>query len=111
MRSAWSKFPYEHVPFIMAEELAKFVVLWLNNFPPSRGVSTTLSPRQIVRGDSLDVTKHCRLEFGVYAHVYVDPLCTNTMEPRTIGCICLGPADNLQGNIKFLNLHTGKITL
>ena len=84
------------------------VVLWLNNFLPKNGVSDTLSPRQIVLGTKLDMKMHCCIEFGTYAQVYEEPSPTNSMEPRTSGCICLGLVDNAQGSMYFLKLETGE---
>ena len=40
---AWSKLPYDLKPKLMVITLAKMVVLWLNNFPPTTGVSDVLS--------------------------------------------------------------------
>jgi hypothetical protein len=48
-----------------------------------------------------------RLLFLSYCEVHVDPVITNTMEPRTKWDICLGPAGNRQGSYKFLSLMTG----
>ena len=93
----------------MVIALAKMVVLWLNNFTPRSGVSNTYSPQQIVKGTKLDMKKHCRIEFGAYAQVHEENTPTNNMVPRTEGCICLGPKDNLQGSVYFLKLDTGKV--
>ena len=109
IRCAWSQLPYKYKPKNMVIALAKMVVLWLNNFTPKSGVSDIYSPRQIVKGTKLDMKKHCRIEFGAYAQVYDEHAPTNNMLPRTVGCICLGPKDNLQGSIYFLKLDTGKV--
>ncbi len=95
----------------MVSALAQLVVLWLNNFTPKSGVSDIYSPRQIVLGTKLDMKKHCKIEFGAYAQVFVDASITNTMRERTEGCICLGPVDNLQGSVYFMKLSTGKVVV
>ena len=56
----------------------------------------------------LDAKLHCRVPFGSYCEVHVDPEITNTMDPRTKWAICLGPTGNLQGSYKFLSLAMGK---
>jgi hypothetical protein len=58
----------------------------------------------------LDAKMHCKVPFGAYCEVHVDPDITNIMEPRTKWGICLGPTGNMQGsyNYKFLSLSTGK---
>ena len=56
----------------------------------------------------LDAKMHCKVPFGAYCEVHVDPDITNTMEPRTKWGICLGPTGNMQGSYKFLSLSTGK---
>ncbi len=51
---------------------------------------------------------HCRVPFGSYCEVHVDPDIANTMDPRTKWTICLRPTGNLHGSYKFLLLATGK---
>ena len=59
-------------------------------------------------GHKLDAKMHCKVPFGAYCEVHVNPDITNTMEPRTRWEICLGPTGNMQGSYKFLSLSTGK---
>ena len=95
----------------MVAALAEMVVLWLNNFAPKSGISEVYSPRQIVLGTKLDMKKHCKIEFGAYAQVHVENTPTNSMSPRTEGCICLGPVGNLQGSVYFMKLSTGHVVI
>jgi hypothetical protein len=92
----------------MIIELIHFVVLWLNAFPPSSGVSSTYSPITIMTGTTLDYNKHCRLPFGAYVETHEDNGATNTIVERTRGSICLGPTANFQGSCKFFCLDTGR---
>jgi hypothetical protein len=92
----------------MIIEMLANVMLWINAFPPSSGVSKTFSPRTIMTGTALDFNKHCQIPFGAYAEVHEDRNITNTMEERTQSAICLGPTANFQGSYKFLSLRTGK---
>jgi hypothetical protein len=72
--------PFTSIPGRMIIELLAHVVLWINAFPPSSGVSKTFSPRTITTGTSLDFSKHCQLPFGAYAEVHEDRNITNTLE-------------------------------
>jgi hypothetical protein len=72
------------------------------------GISKKWSPRELVSRHKLDAKLHCRAPFGSYCEVHVDPVITNTMEPRTKWAICMEPMGNLQGSYKFLSLATGK---
>jgi hypothetical protein len=83
-----------------------FSIFWLNNFPPSDGISTTLSPRALVTGQQLDFNKHCKLEFGAYVQTHEQH--DNSMDSRTIGAIALRPTGNAQGGYFFMSLVTGR---
>jgi hypothetical protein len=80
----------------------------MNSFPVKSGISEKWSPREIVSRHKLDAKIHCKVPFGAYCEVHVDPDITNIMEPRTKWGICLGPTGNMQGSYKFLSLSTGK---
>jgi hypothetical protein len=67
-----------------------------------------VEPQKIVSRHKLDVKMHCKVPFGAYCEVHVDPDITNIMEPRTKWGICFGPTGNMQGSYKFLSLSTGK---
>ena len=54
----------------MIVELFALIIFWLNALPPSPSVGGDLSPRHIVTRLTVDYTKHCRLQFGEYAHVH-----------------------------------------
>ena len=70
-------------------------------------VSVTLSPLSIITGLKLDYYLHCQIPFGAYAQVRLET--DNTMKERTIGAIVMGPNQNLQGGVRFLNLNSGRI--
>ncbi len=75
------------------------------------GISEKWSPREIVSRHKLDAKMHCKVSFGAYCKVHVNPDITNMMEPRTRWVICLGPTGNMQGSYKFLSLSTrNKVT-
>ena len=83
----------------------------MNNFPPTGGISEVISPRQIVYGTKLDMTKQCRIEFGAYAQIFTGTTPTNRLAERTEAGICLGPVDNAQGSVKFLVVRSGKVVV
>jgi hypothetical protein len=49
----------------MIVEIINLIVLWLNAFPPSRGVSKTY-----MTGTTLDYAKHWKLPFGAYVEMH-----------------------------------------
>jgi hypothetical protein len=98
--------PYETMPKLMIIELMHFCVMWMNSFPVKSGVSKKWRPRNLVSRHKLDAKLHCKVPFGSYCKVHVDPDITNTMESRTKWAICLGPTGNRQGSYKFMSLMT-----
>ncbi len=107
-RSTTSVLPYKLLPKLVIIKLMHFCVMWMKSFPVKLGISEKWSPREIVSRHKLDAKLHCKVPFGAYCEVHVDPDITHTMEPRTKWGICLGPTGNMQGSYKFLSLSTGK---
>ena len=83
-------------------------VFWLNSFTPTNGISTTLIPWTLLTGDKLSYNKHCRTEFCAYAQVNEEH--DNSMGPRTVGSIELGPTGNLQGGHYFSQPYNRKMS-
>eukprot|EP00804_Cyclotella_cryptica_P012916 CCRYP_002270-RA/>CCRYP_002270-RA protein AED:0.39 eAED:0.36 QI:0/0/0/1/0/0/2/0/224 len=109
-QSVLSEIPYKQgTPDIFIVFLLQFVVLWLNVFPSNTGVSTKLSPLEIVTGLCMDYLKHCRARWGAYAEASQDPDITNKMNDHTVLCIVLGPTGNVQGSISCCNLKTKQV--
>ena len=94
-RSVINMLPFERYPARMIIELIYYCGFWLNSFPVVGGISTTMSPRAIILGSTLDYTVHCQLEFGTYVQTHEKH--DNTMIPRTTGAIALRPTGNAQG--------------
>jgi hypothetical protein len=107
-RALRSTLPFKIIPGRMIIEMLANVVLWINEFPPSSGVSASYSPRTIMTGTALDFNKHCQIPFGAYVEVHEDRNITNTIDERTQPAICLGPTANFQGSYTFISLRTGK---
>jgi hypothetical protein len=109
VRGVITTLPFKSLPAILIVHAVIFSVMWLNFFPPSGGVSPTLSPQCIVTGLHVDCNKHCRIPFGAYAQVHAEPdPSNNAMVSRTVGGISLGPTGNIQGTYRFLSILSGK---
>eukprot|EP00804_Cyclotella_cryptica_P008907 CCRYP_012017-RA/>CCRYP_012017-RA protein AED:0.23 eAED:0.23 QI:0/0/0/0.75/0.33/0.25/4/0/1155 len=109
-RSTIAEFPKDMIlPQKFIIHLMSFVVFWLNATPVTNGISTLLSLREIVTQQKVDFQRHCRVPFGAYIEASKDAMITNTMRPRTHGCIELGPSGNLQGSVKCFDLKTGMV--
>eukprot|EP00804_Cyclotella_cryptica_P008709 CCRYP_018545-RA/>CCRYP_018545-RA protein AED:0.54 eAED:0.53 QI:0/0/0/1/0/0/3/0/279 len=105
-----SKLPYKtQLPDQIVIHLMKFVVMWISAVPHKNGISTVMSPREMVLGMKMDFKKHCRVRFGAYVEASCDEMVTNTLRDRTEECIALGPTGNLQGSIACFNLNTGRV--
>ncbi len=99
--------PYKKIPKKMKIALIQYVVYWLNNIPKE---GQDNSPKEMILGEQkLDFKTICKLPFGSYTQVHEDLSITNTIEPRTVGAINLGPTGNVQGAHRLLNLATGEI--
>ncbi len=110
-RSTICILPYKLLPKLVLIKLMHVCVMWMNSFPVKLGISEKWSPREIVSRHKLDAKMHCKVPFGAYCEVHVNPVITNTMEPRTRWGICLRPTGNMQGSYKFLSLSTrNKVT-
>jgi hypothetical protein len=106
VRSVYNTLPFKKMPTRLTIELVYYSVFWLNSFPPRDGISTTMSPRTILSGMSLDYNKHCKLEFGTYVQTHENH--DNSMATRTTGAIALRPTGNMQGGYYFYSLTTGR---
>jgi hypothetical protein len=104
-RCIYNQLPFTKMPARITIEMVYASTFWLNIFPPTDGVSKTMSPRAIIVGGELDYGKHCRLEFGTYCQVHEEH--DNTMATRTTGAIALRPRGNTQGGYYFFSLATG----
>ena len=64
VRAIGNTLPYTHLPLRMISQMFSYGILWINGLPVGSGVSSTLSPRTIRTGTTLDFNKHCKIEFG-----------------------------------------------
>jgi hypothetical protein len=98
--------PFSWFLILMIKEMVTACVFWLNMFPPHDRVSSTLSPRALMTGFTLDYATHCQLEFGSYVQTHEEH--DNSMHSRTTGAITLGPIGNQQGGYYFMSLTSGR---
>ena len=76
-----SMLPYKMLPKLMVIELMHFCIMWLNAFLVKSGISEKYSPWEFVSRHKLDVKLHCKMPFGAYCKVHIDPEITITTEP------------------------------
>jgi hypothetical protein len=105
-RCIYNQLSFKKMPARITIKMVYSSNFWLNMFPPTDGVSKTMSPRAIIVGGELDYAKHCRLEFGTYCQVHEEH--DNSMATRTTGAIALRPTGNTQGEYYFFSLATSR---
>jgi hypothetical protein len=84
------------------------VVKLLIFFPTKGGVIETLSPKNVMSGETLDYKNHLRLQIGQYFQVHEEDHPRNSQLACTKGAISLGPSGHLQGGFRFMALNTRK---
>ena len=95
IRAAMSSYPWKKsIPKLITKETVKHIVKMINAFPPKSGITTKLSPRNIITGKSLNYKHHFKIPLGDYVQVHEEEQPRNSMAERTLGAICLGPLDN-----------------
>lgn len=105
-RSVYNALPFKRLPSRMVVELIYCNTFWLHAFPAVDGVSSVISPRELVTGVAIDARKHCNIPFGAYVQTHEQH--NNSMSTRTIGAIALRPTGNVQGGHYFFSLQTGR---
>jgi hypothetical protein len=103
----YNTLPFEHMAPCLIIEMVYTSSFWLNAFPYQHGISDVLSPCQIVTGSTIDFNRHCCLAFGIYFQTH--KVHDNTMIPRTIGDLALGPTGNAQHGFYFYSLNSGRV--
>lgn len=91
----------------MLIRMVRNAVFWGNALPLENSATGNYTPRYIIEGRHIDYHQHIRIPFGAYAQVHEEH--DNSMSPRTVGAVCLGPTGNNIGTHYFLSLHTGRI--
>ncbi|VEU43169.1 unnamed protein product, partial [Pseudo-nitzschia multistriata] len=105
VRCTFASVPFKAMPPRMIIELVNGVDYWLNYWCNSSGVSTTISPRQLLTGTRLDAQKHCKFQFGDYVLGHEESG-DNSMDPRARDAIYLRPTGDVQGAMYLFDLAT-----
>ena len=108
MQAHHANIPFTSFTRRMTIELTKHIVMFLNAFPPKRGLSNTYTQRTIMTGKALNWKKSCNLHFGAYVQVHGYRNVANTLEEKTQRSICLRPTGNLQGTYILFLLRSDK---
>jgi hypothetical protein len=82
----------------------------LNLFPVKGGLSSRLSPKQIMSGEVVHY-KFCAMGLGQYCQIHQEDQPQNNLAARMQGAISLEPNGNAQGGHKFYTLTTGKVVV
>ncbi len=81
----------------------------LNLLPAKGGVSDHFGPRAIMTSRNLDYTRDLKYPFGCYVQASVDTTPRNSNIERTIDCLYLQPASNLQEGHEVMHIQTGEL--
>jgi hypothetical protein len=101
---------FTRLPRVAIQKVVEKAAMLTNLLPANNGISETLSPYTILWQMQPDFRKHATMPLLTYVQANADKQPTNTMEPRTIDCLYLGPIfERLQPAYELLNLDTGKI--
>ncbi len=84
----------------MLVQAVLFVTKQLNLFPVKGGLSSKLSPKQIMLGEVIQY-KFCAMGFGRYCQIHEEDQPRNGMVARTQGAILLDPVGMPKGAISF----------
>jgi hypothetical protein len=98
--------PFNSIPARMLIHAVLFVVKQLILFPVKGGLSSKLSPKQIMSGEVMQY-KFCAMGFGRYCQIHEEDQPRSSTAARTHAAISLGPSGNAQGGHKFYTLTTG----
>jgi hypothetical protein len=77
-----------------------FMMKQLNLFPVKGGLSSKLSPKQIMLGKVVQY-KFCAMGFGRYCQIHEEDQPCNGMVARMQGKFCLDPVATPKGAISF----------
>jgi hypothetical protein len=86
--------PVNALPAVVLVNAVLFVTKQLNPFPVKGGISTQISPKQIMTGKVVHY-KFCSVPFGQYCQILEEGHPRNGLGARTQGAIALGPSGNV----------------
>jgi hypothetical protein len=97
--------PYKKVLKLMIISLVTVTIKWINAFPPTNGISKTMSPAMIVQGLPKTNMRYKRIVYGSYALVYIGT--NNDQRARSVQAVALNPS-NEHGGHYFMSLYSRK---
>jgi hypothetical protein len=106
IRATFHSLPFRAIPALFIKELASESTHKLNFFPPANGISPYYSPRDILSRQRLDYKKHCSIPQFSYVQAYEETNPKNSQQARSLDCIYLRPASNIQGGHVVYHLAT-----
>ena len=62
--------PVKKLPKVMIIHLVYFVTMWLNAWPIKTGISSPISPRELIAGMKLTTKLHDQVPLGVYHEIH-----------------------------------------
>jgi hypothetical protein len=90
----------------MIISLMNVAIKWINVFPPTNGISKTMSLATIVQGLPKPNLKYKRIVYRSYALVHIGT--KNDQSARSVPAIVLNPS-NEHGGHYFMSLYSGKL--
>ena len=102
------RLPFKVIPKVMICALALRVTRHRNYFPDPTGISKHYSTATILSKKMVDCKKELVHSFGDYVQANYENNPKNNNVARTLDCIYLYAADNLQGGHVLMDLATGR---
>ena len=100
--------PFMRLPFILTINILLNNVKLLGYFHTTSVILTTVSPRAIMTGETLNYKSHTAIPFGQYNQMHKEEAPSNIKIPRTRVAICMVPSINNQSRLKFMTLGSKK---
>jgi hypothetical protein len=110
VRAVIYSIPFNSLPACMLVHAILFVTKQLNLFPVKGGLSSKLSPKQIMSNKVVHY-KFCVMGFGRYCQIHEEDQPRNGMVQSMQGVILLGPSGNAQEGHELFTLTTGKVVI
>ena len=107
-RATRHSLPFMRLPVIFTFNILLNNVNILGYSPTTAGISTTISPRAIMTGETLNYKRHMAIPFEQYFQIHEEETPCNSTRPRTRDAICMGTRGNKQLVFKFMNLGSMK---
>ena len=81
--STWNSLPYQKFPNRIISRMVENTVFWINALPINSCMSSTISPRMLTIGTTINFRKHWKMEFGAYAEAHEKTFPQNSAQSCT----------------------------